>query len=45
MEVINNQELAEIKGGARLLWYAIGAVAILVVGIIDGIINPQPCNK
>ncbi len=44
MEQLKTSELNEIKGGAKLLWYLIGAAAILVIGIIDGIMNPQKCN-
>lgn len=45
MEIIQNKELDNINGGGKLLWYALGAIGILVVGIIDGIINPQKCNR
>lgn len=36
METLRARELNEIKGGAKLLWYLIGAAAILAIGIIDG---------
>lgn len=44
MVEINHNELMEIEGGGRLLWYVIGGAALLIVGIIDGIINPNKCR-
>ena len=45
METLKTRELNDIKGGAKLLWYLIGAAAILLIGIIDGLFNPQKCNN
>ncbi len=44
--ILKEQELNEIKGGGLSLSVlaAIGAVGILVVGIIDGILRPLKCN-
>ena len=45
MEILKNKELLEIKGGAsKLLWYALGALITLALGIIDGIVNPDKCK-
>ncbi|MEG0794425.1 MAG: hypothetical protein RSF02_00220 [Bacilli bacterium] len=42
---LNNYELMNVCGGIRFFWYVIGAAAILLIGIIDGIRNPQKCNR
>ena len=46
MECINNEKLAEIKGGA-FNWgilAGIGAAISFIIGVIDGWVNPQKCN-
>lgn len=45
MEKLQNVELMNVYGGAKLLWGIIGGLGILIVGIIDGFINPNKCNK
>lgn len=42
--VLNNDEMFEVKGGGFALWAAIGSAVIFVIGVIDGIVNPQKCN-
>lgn len=44
MNVIKNEELKNINGGAKLLWYILGGIGVLLIGIIDGYRNPQKCN-
>lgn len=49
--LINNQELANITGGAvmttALAWKIFGIIAsaIMAVGIFDGFTNPIKCRK
>lgn len=45
METLANVELMSVCGGSRALWLIIGGGILLIVGIIDGIINPQKCNN
>ena len=45
MKRLNNEELANTKGGAKLLWYILGGFAILAVGFLDGLRNPLKCNN
>ena len=45
MNTLTNQELNNINGGGRMLWYLIGGAALLICGIIDGLVNPQKCNN
>ncbi len=44
MESLNERELLNIQGGGRLFWYVIGGAALLIVGIVDGFLNPQKCR-
>lgn len=47
MNKMNNEQLQEVKGGG-INWSmmaGIGAVVSLVIGIIDGLINPKKCNS
>ena len=41
---LNDQEMLNVNGGGIGLWSAIGGLIVLVVGIIDGYINPKKCN-
>ena len=44
MQSLTKEDLNEVRGGAtKLMWYAIGALVTLAIGIIDGIINPNKC--
>ena len=47
MEITNNEQLKEIKGGGINwgIWAGIGAAASFIVGIIDGLMNPKKCNN
>jgi lactobin A/cerein 7B family class IIb bacteriocin len=47
MNTLTNKELTEINGGG-FNWYAIaalGALGAFFAGVVDGIMNPQPCNR
>lgn len=45
---LKEKELSEIKGGAINLRYAIltgiAGLITLLIGIVDGYVNPQKCN-
>lgn len=46
--ILSDVELLDIKGGALSLRHAIlvgiGGLITLLIGVIDGYINPQKCN-
>ncbi len=47
MKILNNEEMLAVEGGAvslKLIAGIIGAAAVFVIGVIDGIINPKKCN-
>lgn len=45
MEVIQQQDLIKIKGGAKLgLIFGISAALTFIIGVIDGIVRPLKCN-
>lgn len=45
---LKDYELLEIRGGAfglkTAIWLGIGGILTLIVGIIDGYLNPLKCN-
>ena len=47
MKKIENEKLKDIKGGGInwSLMAGIGAVASFLIGVLDGILNPQKCNN
>ena len=48
MEILNDQEAMNYSGGFKLTATAIAVIAGLsafVLGIIDGLSNPQRCNR
>ena len=47
MNRINEEQLKNIKGGGVnwTLVTGIAAIASFFMGVIDGLINPQKCNK
>ena len=45
MYKLNNDELNDTIGGARLVWKIIGAAASFLAGFITGWFNPSSCNK
>ena len=45
MEVLNNDEMLEVKGGGLGLWLAIGAAIVFAIGVLDGISNPTACRQ
>ena len=46
MEILKNNELITIKGGAHTaLWFAIGTAITFLLGLFDGIINPEKCKR
>jgi len=47
MNKLNNDEMMNVKGGAfklGALVSVIGGAIVFIIGIIDGLINPQKCN-
>ena len=47
MQIVSNEELENIKGGAAVtVWtgIAIATVVIFLSGVIEGITNPKRCN-
>ncbi len=45
MEILNNEEMMMVKGGGVGLWGLIGAGIVFLIGVFDGITNPQKCNR
>ena len=45
MEVLNNDEMLEVKGGGLGFWIAVGAAVTFIIGVIDGITNPTACRQ
>ena len=45
MEVLNNDEMLEVKGGGLGLCIAIGVAITFIIGVIDGITNPTACRQ
>ncbi len=46
MRRLKEEEIKNIKGGASVSTiFLISSVVAIVVGIIDGICRPLPCNK
>lgn len=49
MEQINNLQMQKVEGGGSgLVWgvvAGVGALIVLITGIIDGYLNPLPCNN
>ena len=45
MQVLNNEEMISVKGGAFNLTIAtaIAGVVVFLVGVIDGLIHPKKC--
>lgn len=47
MQNLNHEEMQQVKGGA-VRWgviAGIGAFASFIIGVVDGWINPQKCNR
>lgn len=46
MKVLNNEEMICIKGGAinASLKALLGGAVVFLIGLIDGLLNPQRCN-
>lgn len=46
MEILNDNKMVDIKGGGFnvKLMAIIGSGLVFLIGLIDGIINPQKCN-
>ena len=45
MERLKTEELQNITGGGKALWFIIGSAASFVAGFITGWFNPKSCNK
>ena len=47
MKKLDNETMSEITGGAisRAALAAAAAFGIFIVGVIDGILRPLPCNR
>ena len=43
---LNNEEMLNVKGGAFRygIFTIIGGLAVFVIGVINGLVNPQKCN-
>lgn len=46
MKVLNNEEMIKVKGGALSagLKALLGGAVVFLIGLIDGLMNPQKCN-
>lgn len=48
MRILNDNEMLEVNGGAKISVGLVGlitGVVAFVLGVIDGIANPQKCNS
>ena len=45
MELLSSNNLANIYGGKAAWWFAIGGVITFLLGVFDGIINPNKCKR
>lgn len=43
MELTNNQ-LLKIKGGGLGIFAGLGALAVFIIGVIDGYVRPYKCR-
>ena len=41
--MINENELQEIKGGARWKYVGAGVIVSFIIGVIDGYLRPRGC--
>ena len=47
MNVLSNEEMLNIKGGAikyRIIGAAVGGLIVFIIGLVNGLVNPQKCN-
>ena len=46
MQVLKEEELLNINGGALSVgaWLAIGGGVVFLIGVLDGLMRPLPCN-
>ena len=46
MQILKENELMEINGGALSagVWLAIGGGVVFLIGVLDGLMRPLPCN-
>lgn len=44
MEILSNQELNNINGGGKSIWYFFGGFCTLLVGLVTGFVNSRSCN-
>lgn len=44
--ILNNEEMINVKGGAFKFKLAgvIGGAIVFLIGLVDGLLNPQKCN-
>lgn len=49
MKQIDNEQMQKVEGGGSgIVWgiaAGVGALIVLITGIIDGYLNPVPCNN
>lgn len=47
MDKLNNEKLKDINGGGISIGAAlgIGALAVFIIGVIDGFVNPEKCKE
>ena len=46
MEILNNEEMLNVKGGAISLKLVgiIGGAIVFLIGFVDGVIHPKKCS-
>ena len=47
MEIINNEALFKITGGAAFKTIAAGIaiIGVFIIGLVDGLLRPLKCNR
>lgn len=47
MEILSNEEMLKVKGGAfrfKIVGAVIGGLIVFALGVVDGIVHPKKCN-
>jgi len=45
MKELNNEELKDIIGGAKISVFIVGGIITFIIGILDGFINLKKCQN
>ena len=46
MEILSNEEMLNVKGGAikfKVIGTIIGGIIVFIIGLADGIVHPKKC--